>query len=118
MIFVCDLQVYVRARELNGNGESLQTARLEMIIQRNQRAPQFTLEPFDRTITYLRPVSNDPVVDINATDTDIFQVIKYTLVADEEAKQYFRVDPDTGVITQIGDLRNTQSTVFNVSKSS
>ena len=106
--------MYVKAID-GGLAQSPQTAELLMIIQRNERAPFFIDLPYDRTILYTRTISNDPIVDVNATDTDAFPVVTYSLIGDDDAKANFAINSVTGRITQIGDIIDSKVEVYNVS---
>ena len=104
-------------RVRDGGGRlSPQTAELRFQIQRNKFVPNFIDTPYNRTIFSSLPVSNDPIIDINATDSDaVYYTLTYTLIGDPTSQQYFDVDPNTGYITLIKSLDDTDKTEFNVS---
>ena len=105
----------MKARD-GGGRESPQEAELTFEVIRNQNAPEFIGLPYETVIFYTRPVSNDPIWDVNATDTDQYRIVNYTLIGDgPEVHEYFAVDPVTGFITLIKPLTNTSTTVFYVS---
>ena len=46
-----------------------------------------------------------------------FNVIKYDVIGDGNAGNYFRVDASSGVLSVANDLRNDQQRTYNVSTS-
>lgn len=106
----------MKARD-GGGRISPQTAELRFNILRNNFSPVFINTPYSTIILSNRPVSNDIIIDVNATDNDpIYRTITYTLVGDPTSKEYFAVDPVTGYITLIKSLADTDTDVFYVSK--
>ena len=112
---VFSFKVFVRARD-GGGRLSPQTAELRFQIQRNVYFPFFIDTPYNKTIFSSTPVSNDPIIDVNATDQDpIYRNLIYTLIGDPTSQEYFAVDPNSGYITLKKSLDDTDRTEFNVS---
>ena len=108
------LQVFVRARD-GGGRLSVNTGELRFQIQRNIFPPVFIDTPYNRTIFSSLPVSNDAIIDINATDSDtIYYTLTYSLIGDPISMEYFDIEPNTGRIYLIKGLDNTDVTQFNV----
>ncbi|CDW54646.1 Protocadherin-15, partial [Trichuris trichiura] len=75
----------------------------------NDNAPIFQTSSFSTTISELMPPGSS-VVQVSAADRDIMapnNVVSYRLIGDEEAAQFFRVDPASGLITVARSLLGT-----------
>ncbi|KFD67683.1 hypothetical protein M514_08537 [Trichuris suis] len=83
----------------------------------NDNAPIFQTSSFSTTISELMPPGSS-VVQVSATDRDIMapnNVVSYRLVGDEEAAQFFKVDPASGLVTVARSLLGTGIEKFTLS---
>lgn len=64
--------------------------------------------------TATRP--NTPLLTAQATDADtlFFSNIKYSLVGDETAARFFRIDPSSGVVSLKADVATEQDAVYRL----
>ncbi|KAJ8318063.1 hypothetical protein KUTeg_003154 [Tegillarca granosa] len=92
--------------------EPYDTADVTISVTRNENAPIFSLPSYERTISDTFALGR-VLVDVNATDAD-GDILKYEIVGDSRALEYYYINPDTGEIslkkyltegTQTSDLR-------------
>lgn len=66
-------------------------------VTRNENSPIFSLPNYDRTITDTFALGR-VLIDVNASDAD-GDILKYEIVGDTRALEYYYINPDTGEIS-------------------
>ncbi len=92
-------------------------ARIRMRVTRNQNAPRFDSETYEKSIPETQQTGSS-VIDINAQDADPegpFKTITYSLIGDDAAPNFFEIEPEDGLIKVKRDLRTENVDFYNVS---
>ncbi|XP_050391949.2 protocadherin Fat 4 [Patella vulgata] len=87
------------------------TATVAIRVQRNNFAPQFQNEPYNRNLPVDTSVGSS-IFRVSATDDDN-DVLRYIQLADENSR-YFYLSPTTGDIFLIRNLEETSTTRFTL----
>ncbi|XP_078316513.1 protocadherin Fat 4-like isoform X2 [Crassostrea virginica] len=116
-----DTAVYTLSVQARDKGtpqlSSTNLATVTVTVLRNRNCPTFTPSVVDIAID--QSANSRVVYDANATDPDAagtpFSVIRYSLIGDENAPSFFRVDPQTGQIFTIEpSLFSDQATTYQL----
>ena len=93
------------------------TATATIFVNLNPNGPIFFPVDYTRTVNEDLPIGSS-IVDVNATDADTFDIIKYRLIGDQEDEDFFFLNTDTGFISLKNPLTDTNTNQFSVSRSS
>ena len=109
-----------------GGRRSINIGQVTIIVRRNEGAPAFVdfqdatnafPLPYTNNIMYTATV-NTYVMNVLATDSDVFNIIRYKLRTDPLTDKYFDIDAITGAMFLRDNLTNAEvstRTQFNVS---
>lgn len=89
------------------------TADVTILVQRNAHAPKFSQDSYRVTLSE-KATLGDAVIRVNATDEDK-DIIKYTVIGDDAAKEFFYLNPTTGELFLKKALSLTNLPTFTVS---
>ncbi|XP_059155367.1 protocadherin Fat 4-like [Physella acuta] len=88
------------------------TATVKIYVTKNSQSPIFFNETYRVTIPENQAVSSS-IITVLATDADpVFNKLTYYIEGDQSAAANFAIDPNTGVITLIRDLRQSSLSSF------
>ena len=110
----------MRAQD-GGNPSLSDTAKVEILVDRNLFAPVFLAPSYTNTILETQAVGS-AVVRVEARDQDTTSPnndVRYSLIGDNVDEFYFAIDDISGVVTikrSLTDQLNSNVTIFNVSK--
>ncbi|KAK3089813.1 hypothetical protein FSP39_006721 [Pinctada imbricata] len=86
------------------------TATATINVNRNPNGPQFTSVDYRQTISEDHALGS-AVIDVNATDAD-GDILRYTMIGDNEDFSYFYTNPETGLISLKRTLRDAVTNQF------
>lgn len=85
-------------------------------VVRNRNSPELQNEPYQTTITQTTSPGAG-VIDVNARDQDPkepFNQIRYDIIGDDAAPNFFRIDEKSGKISVSNNLENDGTRIYKV----
>lgn len=87
------------------------TAEASISVKRNENAPRFEQNAYSKTITANTFLGSN-IISIIATDSDVKDVMQYTILSDDKCNEYFYINPGTGLIYLKKLLNDPSITAF------
>ncbi|KAJ8319080.1 hypothetical protein KUTeg_004171 [Tegillarca granosa] len=99
----------------DGEPQYRSTADVTVIVQRNLNAPEFLSNPYRETLDQVKTPYGHVVVNTTAIDRD-GDVLRYRIenLGNSRALDYFRIDPDTGIIQLVNLLTNSNEPSYEM----
>ena len=89
------------------------TVDVSIEVLRNEHAPQFDRDNIQLQLNETARIG-EPVLTLTASDEDPADVIRYSIVGDVTARQFFFVDSATGNVSLKRPLSESDASVFTV----
>ena len=116
MLYLCLFQLNVYAVDMGVPPKRTGPNVVSIDVIRNRNSPNFQNEPYTKTITE-KTSPGAGVMDVNAQDADPkepFNQIRYSIIGDDAAPNFFRIDEKSGRISVSNNLESDGTRVYRV----